>query len=140
MIVGLGNPGRKYATTRHNIGFMCIDYLAQEHQIPIDTSKFKAFFGTGLLFGHPVILAKPQTYMNASGSAVRGLADFFKVPPERIIVVFDDMDIPLGTLRIRAKGGAGGHNGVRSMIQHLGTQDFPRIRFGVDRQIGRAHV
>ena len=137
MIVGLGNPGKKYTETRHNIGFMCIDYLAEIYGIPIDTSKFKTFFGTGRLFGHPVVLVKPQTYMNLSGGAVRGLADFYKVPLERIIVIFDDMDIPLGTLRIRPKGGASGHNGMRSITQHLGTQEFPRIRFGVDRPPGK---
>src|SRR5687768_8690855 len=107
MIVGLGNPGRKYAETRHNVGFMSIDALAKQHQIALDTSKFNAFFGEGTIEGKRVVLVKPQTYMNASGSAVRGLADFFKIPPEHILVIYDDLDTPLGTLRIRELGGAG---------------------------------
>lgn len=137
MIVGLGNPGRKYAATRHNIGFMCVDQLAAQQQIAIDTNKFNGKYGEGQLAEKRVVLLKPQTYMNNSGSAVRGLADFFKIPPENLLIIYDDLDTPLGTLRIRAQGGAGGQKGMRSIIQHMGTDQIARIRFGIDRPPGR---
>lgn len=137
LIVGLGNPGRKYATTRHNIGFMCVDELARQAGISFDTKKSKAVVAEGTIEGQRVLLAKPQTYMNDSGVAVRGIADFYKIEAEDILIVYDDLDTPLGTLRIRGQGGAGGQNGMRSIINHLGTQEFPRIRFGVDRPPGK---
>lgn len=137
MIVGLGNPGRKYANTRHNIGFMCVDALAESYGLQFDTKKSKAVLADGTLEGKRVLLVKPQTYMNLSGEAVRAVADFYKIPPAHILVIMDDLDTPLGTLRIRAKGGAAGQKGTRSIIQHLGLQDFPRIRFGIGRPPGK---
>lgn len=131
LIVGLGNPGDKYAGTRHNIGFSAITYLSDRFQIPLNQNKHKAIFGTGYISGEKVILAMPQTFMNLSGESVRPLADFFKVPPENILVIFDDISLPVGQLRIRKKGSAGGHNGIKSIISHLGTEEFPRIKIGV---------
>lgn len=139
MIVGLGNPGKDYQYTRHNIGFMCVDQLAKDYELKIDqhNKKVKALLGEGEIEGKRVILVKPQTYMNESGRAVRPLADYYKIPPEQILAIVDDLDTPLGTLRIRMKGGAAGQNGMRSLIQHLGTEEFPRIRFGIDRPPGK---
>ena len=137
MIVGLGNPGKKYEKTRHNVGFMSVDELAKTHQIVLSTIKFNALFGEGTIANKRVLLVKPQTYMNNSGSAVRGLADFYQIPPERILIIVDDLDTPLGTLRIRAKGGAAGQNGMRSINQHLGTENIARIRFGISRPPGQ---
>lgn len=137
LIVGLGNPGNKYHNTRHNIGFMAVDELARSHNLSFDTTKAKALIAEGTISGKRVLLVKPQTYMNLSGESVRALADFYKIPPENIFLVHDDMDIPLGTLRLRPKGGAGGQKGVQNTIQHLGTQDFPRCRFGIGRPPGK---
>jgi peptidyl-tRNA hydrolase, PTH1 family len=137
MIVGLGNPGKKYENTRHNIGFMCMDAFANAYQIKLDGSQSKAKTGDGTVRGRRVLLVQPQTYMNESGVAVRALADFYKIEPDHILLIYDDLDTDLGTLRIRAKGGAGGQKGVKSTIQHLGTQDFPRIRFGIGRPPGK---
>ncbi len=134
LIVGLGNPGAEYAATRHNVGFRCVDALAAAHRLEwARRKKSKARVAEGRIAGRAVLLAKPQTYMNLSGSSVQGLAAFYKIPPERILVIFDDLDIPLGTLRIRPKGGSGGHKGMADIIRKLGTQDFPRIRFGISR-------
>lgn len=138
LIVGLGNPGKKYEKTRHNIGFMTVDAIARASHLSFDGKQSKAIIASGTINRKNVILAKPQTYMNASGQSVRGIADFYKIPPENIMVIYDDIDIDLGMLRIRAKGGSGGHNGMKSIIQHLGNdQNFPRIRFGVGRPPGR---
>ncbi|MFP4322338.1 MAG: aminoacyl-tRNA hydrolase [Anaerolineales bacterium] len=137
MLVGLGNPGRKYADTRHNIGFMVLNEIANQEGLRFDTKRNQAVLADTTLEGQRVILVKPQTYMNNSGVAVRGLADFYKIPPEDIMVIVDDLDTPLGTLRIRPKGGAAGQNGMRSIVQHLGTQDFPRLRFGIGRPPGK---
>ncbi len=137
LIVGLGNPGAKYTQTRHNIGFRCVDALAAAYNLTFDKTQAKARVARGNLAGHAVLLAKPQTFMNRSGESVRGLADFYKIPPSHIMVIFDDLDLPLGTLRLRPGGGAGGHKGMKSIIQHLGTQDFPRLRFGISRPPGR---
>lgn len=137
LIVGLGNPGRDYEQTRHNVGFMVVDELARRAGIGLTKKERKALVGDGTLAGKSVILAKPQTYMNLSGEAVRALLDFYQIPVERFIVVHDDIDLPLGTLRLRKSGSAGGQNGVRSLIQHLGTQDFARVRFGVGRPPGK---
>jgi len=134
LIVGLGNPGREYANTRHNIGFRCVDALAARHNLAFeDKKKSKAKIALGRIQGHRVLLAKPQTYMNLSGGAVQGLAAFYQIPPAQMMVIFDDLDLPVGTLRIRPKGGSGGHKGVTDIIQRLGTQDFPRIRVGIGR-------
>ncbi|OIN65579.1 aminoacyl-tRNA hydrolase [Exiguobacterium sp. KRL4] len=132
-IVGLGNPGAKYANTRHNIGFLAIDALAKEHDIKLTESKFKAVFGTGMIKGERVLLVKPLTYMNLSGEAVRPLLDFYKIAVEDVLVIYDDLDLPLEKMRLRSKGSAGGHNGVKSLIQHLGTQDIKRLKLGVGR-------
>jgi PTH1 family peptidyl-tRNA hydrolase len=139
MIVGLGNPGKQYAQTRHNIGFMCVEELAKAHGLAFDlkNKKSQAFIADGLIDEKRVLLVKPQTYMNNSGVAVRGLADFYKIPVADILVILDDLDTPLGTLRIRAKGGAAGQKGMRSIIQHMGTEDIPRIRFGIGRPPGK---
>lgn len=131
LIVGLGNPTKEYEGTRHNIGFMAIDALAEEYGIRVDTLKHKAMIGKGMIEGQKVILAKPVTYMNLSGEAVREITDYYKIPAEDVIVIFDDISLDVGMIRIRRKGSAGGHNGIKSMISHLGTMDFPRIKVGI---------
>ena len=131
LIVGLGNPTAKYEGTRHNVGFETIDIIADRWGIRVGDRKAKALCGSGSIEGDKVILAKPQTFMNLSGESVRPLADFYKIPAENILVIHDDIDLPLGNLRIRKRGSAGGHNGMKNIIQHLGTQEFPRIRIGV---------
>ena len=136
LIIGLGNPGRKYRGNRHNIGFMTVDRLAQAHGIQGDKAQFKAMVADGRIAGQKVILVKPQTYMNASGDAVGPLASYYRVPNENILVIYDDLDLPFGAIRLREKGGAGGHNGMKSIINHLG-QDFPRIRLGIGRPPGQ---
>ncbi|KAA0543713.1 aminoacyl-tRNA hydrolase [Bacillus sp. BGMRC 2118] len=133
LIIGLGNPGREYAQTRHNVGFIAIDELAHRHQIPLDKEKFKGIFGTGIINGEKVILLKPLTYMNLSGESVRPLMDYYDIDSEDIVVIYDDLDLPVGKVRLRAKGSAGGQNGMKSIIQHIGTQEFKRIRIGIDR-------
>jgi PTH1 family peptidyl-tRNA hydrolase len=137
LIVGLGNPGAKYESTRHNLGFWTIDELARRHGLNFGKAERKAISADGVIRDRRVILAKPQTFMNLSGEAVRSLADFYKIPIERIIVIHDDLDLPLGTLRLRKTGSAGGQNGVKSIIQQLGTQDFARVRVGIGRPPGR---
>jgi len=136
IIVGLGNPEPKYDTTRHNAGFRAIDRLAENCGARINSLKHRALCGKAEISGKKVLLLKPQTYMNHSGEAVRSAADFYKVPPAKIIVLFDDCAIGVGEIRIRRKGSAGGHNGIKSLIEHLGTQDFPRVKIGVG---GKAH-
>lgn len=136
LIIGLGNPGRQYAKNRHNIGFMVIDRLAERYEIGVNRKKHKAFLGNGRVVDCPVVLAKPQTYMNRSGDSVGRLSDFYGIQPANILVVYDEIDLSFGTLRIREKGGSGGHNGMKSVIGRLG-QEFPRIRLGVDRPPGR---
>ena len=131
LIVGLGNPGEKYEDTRHNVGFQVIDELAERQGKPVQRLKFKALTGLLTIGGEKALVMKPVTYMNLSGEAVRPAADFYKLPPERILVISDDVALAAGRLRIRAKGSAGGHNGLKSIIQHLGTDQFPRIRVGV---------
>lgn len=134
IIVGLGNPGSKYAGTRHNIGFSVLDELAERHNIRIDTAKHKALVGKGMIGSEKVILVMPQTFMNLSGESVRAVMDFYKCTPEDIIVVYDDIDLDVGKLRIRQKGSAGGHNGMKNIIQHIGSQEFDRIRVGVGKK------
>lgn len=137
IIAGLGNPGTKYAGTRHNVGFSVIDELAERHKISMSAGKHKAIMGKGIIDGEKVILAMPQTYMNLSGESVRALMDFYKCTPEDLIVVYDDIDLDVGKLRIREKGSAGGHNGMKNIILHTGSQEFVRIRVGVGKKPDR---
>lgn len=133
MIVGLGNPGVKYANTKHNIGFMVLDEFARQKKLTFNKSKFEALYTETFIGMEKVLLVKPQTFMNDSGRAVRSLMDYFAVAIEDIVIVYDDLDLPAGKIRLRQKGSAGGHNGIKSLIQHLGTSDFNRIRIGIDR-------
>ncbi|WP_223069031.1 aminoacyl-tRNA hydrolase [Paenibacillus caui] len=132
-IVGLGNPGPKYEKTRHNIGFMALDEMAKRHHIDVRQHKCKALLGEGMIGGTKVYLIKPMTYMNLSGESVRAFMDYYKVPLEDMIVVYDDLDTEVGRIRLRYQGSAGGHNGIKSIIQHTGTQSFNRIRMGISR-------
>ncbi|MCI0398290.1 MAG: aminoacyl-tRNA hydrolase [Chloroflexi bacterium] len=136
LIVGLGNPGRTHRANRHNIGFMVVDALAEKHGIAVGRVQHKALIGDGRIAGRPVILAKPQTFMNLSGEAVGPLANYYKVPLANLLVIYDEIDLPFGALRLREKGSSGGHNGMRSIINRLG-QDFPRLRLGIGRPPGR---
>lgn len=131
VIVGLGNPTREYAATRHNIGFDAITRIADDYNIALNIKKHRAICGKGHIEGEKVILAQPQTYMNLSGESVRELMDYYKISTEELIVIYDDISLDVGQLRIRAKGSAGGHNGMKNIIAHLGTQEFPRIKIGV---------
>lgn len=131
LIAGLGNPSRTYEGTRHNIGFTMIDAIGNKFGIDVTTKKHKALVGRGMIEGMRVILAKPQTYMNLSGESIREITDFYKIEPENIIIIYDDISLDVGQLRIRKKGSAGGHNGVKNIIAHLGTQEFPRIKVGI---------
>jgi PTH1 family peptidyl-tRNA hydrolase len=137
LIVGLGNPGREYRETRHNVGFMLVDRLCAGMGTKIGKVQSKALMGTGQYAGHKVILAKPQTYMNLSGQAVSGLMRFYKVPVTNFLVAYDDLDLPLGTLRIRPAGGSAGQKGIGSIIEQLGTGDFARMRIGIGRPPGQ---
>lgn len=137
LIVGLGNPGKDYEQTRHNVGFRVADELARRYGLAYGKKERKAVTATGIIRGKKIVLAKPQTFMNLSGEAVRSLLDFYKVELPRILVISDDLDIPLGTVRLRKSGSAGGQNGIKSVIQHLGTQEFSRLRFGIGRPPGK---
>jgi len=137
LIVGLGNPGPTYARNRHNIGFCTVADIAEAHHLTFSRTEHHASTAHGTIEDERIILAQPQTWMNESGKAVGALASFYKIPPERILVIYDDLDIPLGTLRFRQSGSSGGHRGVKSIIQHLGTQDFPRMRLGIGRPPGK---
>ena len=134
VIVGLGNPGAEYEKTRHNMGFRALDVLSSDTGIDIRRAKFHALIGQGRIAGHKVILVKPQTYMNRSGIAVREAAMYYNVPSCNVIVIYDDIDLPLSAIRVRKSGGAGTHNGMKSVVQQLGVKDFPRIRIGVGAQ------
>jgi PTH1 family peptidyl-tRNA hydrolase len=137
LIVGLGNPGPQYANTRHNCGFMVVDQLAERWGIPLALEKqFQGSYGEGFALGGKRRLLKPATYMNRSGEAVRAVLDWYKLDPRSVLVVYDDADLPLGRLRLRGSGSAGGHNGMKSVIQHLGSEAFPRLRLGVGRPKG----
>ena len=131
LVVGLGNPGRQYEQTWHNAGFMALEILSQRHKIALDRIKFKGIFGRGRIAGATVILLKPSTFMNRSGESVQEAAAYFKVPPDRILVIYDDLDIATGHVRMREKGSAGSHNGMRSIVQALSATEFPRIRVGI---------
>lgn len=131
LIVGLGNPGGKYEITRHNAGFLCADLFAESMNTEIKRLKYHALTAEVNIDGHRCLLMKPQTFMNNSGEAVAEAAKFYKIPLEKIIVVFDDISLPIGKLRVRRKGSAGGHNGIKSIISHLGSENFPRVKIGV---------
>ncbi|WP_044566190.1 aminoacyl-tRNA hydrolase [Anaerococcus provencensis] len=133
-IVGLGNPGRQYENTRHNVGFLTIDYLANKHNIDVKKSKFKALYGQGEISGQKVMLIKPQTYMNNSGEAVRDFRNFYKFEEDKLIVIVDDIDIDFGKIRIKQKGSAGTHNGMKSIIYQLQYDTFPRIKVAVGKK------
>lgn len=130
-IVGLGNPGRQYEETKHNVGFHVIDKLAKKYDIEVNKFKNKAFVGDGTIKGKRVLLVKPQTYMNLSGESVREIVNFYKIPQERFVVIFDDTSLPCGSVRIREKGSHGGHNGIRNIIDQMGTDEFNRIKVGI---------
>lgn len=133
LIVGLGNPEGEYSNTRHNMGFDTINHLSKKLNISVTKEKFKGLYGDGVINNEKVILLKPQTYMNLSGESIVKFRDFYKIPNENIIVIYDDMDIELGTIKIRKKGGPGTHNGMKSVVSELQTEDFPRIRVGIGK-------
>ncbi|MEL7657139.1 MAG: aminoacyl-tRNA hydrolase [Bacillota bacterium] len=131
VIVGLGNPGKKYENTKHNIGFITLDFLAEKNDIKINKIKHKALVGEGMISGQKVLLVKPQTFMNLSGNSVREVMEYYKADTDKLVVIYDDVDIPMGRLRIRKKGSAGTHNGMRSIIYDLQDDGFPRVRIGI---------
>ena len=131
LVVGLGNPGEKYARTRHNVGFMAVDYMSEKLGIKVNKAKFKALVGEYNMSGKKVLFMKPQTFMNLSGEAVREAMDFYKLSPENTLIIYDDVSLVPGKMRVRLKGSPGGHNGIKSIIEHLGTNEFPRIKIGV---------
>lgn len=131
LVVGLGNPGDRYDKTRHNIGFDVIDMCEKKYNFSINRTKFKGVYGESNIDNEKVIFLKPQTYMNLSGESVRSIIDFYKIPVENIIVIYDDISLEVGRLRIKARGSAGGHNGIKNIIAHLGTDSFPRIKVGI---------
>ena len=133
LIIGLGNPEEEYSKTRHNMGFNAINKIADQYGIKVNKSKFQGLYESAIIEGKKVMLIKPQTYMNLSGECIKQFVDFYKIPNEDILVIYDDMDIEPGKIKIRKKGGAGGHNGMKSIIQMLGTEEFPRIRIGIGR-------
>ena len=132
-IVGLGNPGSKYENTRHNVGFEAVDLLSDRHGIKISKLKHKALIGDGSIKNAKVLLVKPQTYMNLSGESVRELVEWFKIPPDKLVVIYDDVDLPLGKVRVRPHGSSGTHNGMKSVIYQLQSDEFPRVRIGIDK-------
>lgn len=134
VVAGLGNPGREYALTRHNAGFLALDLISQKNGFEIKLSKYRSLCATAVIGGVPCLFLKPQTFMNASGEAVREALSFYHLPPERLIVIYDDVSFDPGTLRIRAKGSAGGHNGIKSILEQLGSDAFPRIKLGVGKK------
>ena len=134
LVVGLGNPGEKYENTRHNVGFLTVDELAERARVPVQKLKHRALTNTLEVGSVKVLLMKPVTYMNLSGEAVRDAASFYKIPPERVIVLSDDVSLDVGTLRVRPKGSAGGQNGLKNIIYHLGSEDFPRVKIGVGKK------
>jgi len=133
VIAGLGNPGRKYENTRHNVGFMTVDRLSEKFGIKVDRLRHKALTGEGMINGVRVLLAKPQTFMNLSGESIRDIVEYYRLPVGNLIVIYDDTDLPAGTIRIRPKGSSGTHNGMKSVIYHLQSDEFPRIRIGIGK-------
>lgn len=140
LIVGLGNPGERYARNRHNVGFLLLDHLAEKHQLSFARRRFNALLAEGDIDAQRVILAKPQTFMNLSGQTVSKLSSFYRIPTNDIIIVYDDLDLPLGRIRLRAHGSAGGHHGIESIIAALGRNDFARVRIGIGRPESRDDV
>ena len=134
LVVGLGNPGDKYTFTRHNTGFMALDFIAEKCGVRVDRARFKSLCADARIGEHRVLLMKPQTFMNLSGEAVREAADFYKIPPENILVLFDDVNFDVGVTRIRRSGSDGGHNGIKSIIYHLNSDAFPRVKIGVGKK------
>lgn len=133
LIVGLGNPEEEYGNTRHNMGFDTINKIANKYNIEINKKNFKGLYGTGIIEGQKVILLKPQTYMNLSGESIKEAIDFYKIPEENLIIIYDDIDINPGIIKIRKKGGPGTHNGMKSVIQNIQTEKFPRVRIGIGK-------
>ncbi|WP_040206562.1 aminoacyl-tRNA hydrolase [Neobacillus jeddahensis] len=133
LFVGLGNPGKQYDQTRHNIGFEVIDSLSNQLSIPLNQSKLKGLYGMGVHNGEKIVLLKPLTYMNLSGESIRAVVEYYQIELEDLVVIYDDLDLPVGKIRLRQKGSPGGHNGIKSTVAHLGTQQFNRIRIGIDR-------
>jgi PTH1 family peptidyl-tRNA hydrolase len=133
LVVGLGNPGPRYARNRHNVGYQCVDYIARRHAISVERKRFQALLGEGTLDDHRVILAKPLTFMNGSGEAVGPLSRWYKVAPQQMLIIYDDLDLPLGKVRVRPGGSSGGHHGIESLIAELHTPDFCRVRVGIGR-------
>lgn len=131
IIAGLGNPGKEYEYSRHNAGFLCLDILCNKYGVKTDRLKYRALTSTALIEGVPCLVMRPQTFMNNSGEAIKEAADFYKIPPEKVVVIYDDISLSMGTLRIRRKGSAGGHNGIKSIIAQLGSDEFPRLKLGV---------
>lgn len=140
LVFGLGNPGRKYENTKHNIGFIAVDQLAQNLGLSFNRTKFNAVYAEGNIGAEKIVLIKPQTFMNLSGESVQPWVDYYNLTEEDIVVIYDDMDLPVGKIRLRVKGGSGGHNGMKSIIQHLGTKEFNRIRVGVGRPFPKQSV
>lgn len=136
LIVGLGNPGKEYEHTRHNVGFDIIELIGDKYNIDVNRKKFKGIYGDGRIAGERVLLLKPTTYMNLSGESIKEVLNFYKIPNDNIIVLYDDISIEVGRLRIRQKGSAGGHNGIKSIIAHLGSDVFPRVKIGVGQPPG----
>jgi|SRR5690625_1509279 len=139
-VIGLGNPGRKYERTRHNIGFMVIDELLRRYRISCDKKKFNCEYTITHIAGEKLLLVKPQTFMNLSGEGVQPLLQYYNVTPENTLVAYDDLDLPLGKIRLREKGGHGGHNGIRSLITHFSTKEFKRLRIGIGRPIDQTSI
>lgn len=140
LIVGLGNPEQDYSNTRHNMGFATINQLAKQYDIAITKNKFKGLYGNGVIEGEKVILLKPQTFMNLSGQSIREIIEFYKIEKEQVIVIFDDIDIEPGNIKIRKAGGAGTHNGMKSVVKELNTQHFKRIRVGIGKPEEKEHL
>ena len=136
LVVGLGNPGQKYANTRHNMGFLTVDLLAEKAGVKLNKVKFKSAYNIIPFAGCKCLVMKPQTYMNLSGEAVREAVQFYKIPADHVLVIYDDVSLPVGKLRVRPTGSAGGHNGIKNIIAHLGTQDFPRVKIGTGAPAG----
>ena len=134
VVVGLGNPGKDYTKTRHNIGFNVVDLIAKRNNINLNKIKFQSVYGEGIIGGEKILLMKPQTFMNNSGISVRDVYQYYKIPIENIIVIVDDIDIDFSTVRIRAKGSAGSHNGLKSIINYLGNENFPRVKVGIGKK------
>ena len=140
LVLGLGNPGKEYKNTRHNVGFMALEKLAEDLRVDLQKEKFQAIYGEGRIGSEKILLAKPLTFMNNSGQSARAICDFYKIPPENVIVLYDDMNLSVGSIRIRPHGSDGGHNGIKSILYHLCSDRFPRVRFGVGAPRGKGEA